>query len=244
MADPDRRSAFYAARPGGWRDWWTILHPPYTAWHLAYVAIGASLAPHLDGVRLGATVLAFFLAMGIGAHALDELHGHPLGTAISDRVLIGASVAGVLGAVALGVAGLSRVGPILIPFIVIGPFLVVAYNLELFGGRLHSDVGFALSWGAFPVLTAYVAQADRLGVAALLGAAAAFALSYGQRSLSTPARALRRRVQHAEGSLVLDDGEVRDLDVATLLRPLEVTLRALTGTVILLAAALVTARLA
>jgi hypothetical protein len=244
VPDPDRRAAFYAARPGGWRDWWTILHPPYTAWHLAYVAIGASLAPHLDGVRLGATVLAFLLAMGIGAHALDELHGHPLGTAISDRVLVAASAAGVLGAVALGVAGLSRVGPILIPFIVAGPVLVVAYNLELFGGRLHTNVGFALSWGAFPVLTAYVAQADRLGAAALLGAAAAFALSYAQRTLSTPARTLRRRVRHANGALVLDDGEVRELDVAALLRPLEVSLRALTGTVVLLAAALVTARLA
>jgi hypothetical protein len=244
VPDPDRRSAFYAARPGGWRDWWTLLHPPYTAWHLAYVAIGASLAPHLDGVRLGATVLAFLLAMGIGAHALDELHGHPLGTRIPDRVLVVASAAGVLGAVALGVAGLSEVGPILIPFIVIGPILVVAYNLELFGGHLHTNVGFALSWGAFPVLTAYVAQADGLGVAALLGAAAAFALSYAQRSLSTPARLLRRRVQHAEGSLVLDDGEVRELDVAALLRPLEVTLRSLTVTVVLLAAAMVTARLA
>jgi hypothetical protein len=244
VPDPDRRAAFYAARPGGWRDWWTILHPPYTAWHLAYVAIGACLAPHLDGVRLGATVLAFLLAMGIGAHALDELHGHPLGTAISDRALVAASAAGVLGAVALGVAGLSRVGPILIPFIVVGPILVVAYNLELFGGRLHTNVGFALSWGAFPVLTAYVAQADRLDVAALLGAGAAFALSYAQRSLSTPARTLRRRVQHANGTLVLDDGEVRELDVAALLRPLEVSLRALTGTVVLLAAALVTARLA
>ncbi len=26
--------AFYAAGTGGWRDWWTLLHPPYTAWHL------------------------------------------------------------------------------------------------------------------------------------------------------------------------------------------------------------------
>ncbi len=244
MPDRDHRSAFYAARPGGWRDWWTILHPPYTAWHLAYVAIGASLAPHLDGVRLGATVLAFFLAMGIGAHALDELHGHPLGTTISDRALVAASAVGVLGAVALGVAGLSRVGPILIPFIVIGPILVVAYNLESFGGRLHTNVGFALSWGAFPVLTAYVAQADHLDVAAVLGAAAAFALSYAQRSLSTPARLLRRRTQRVDGTIVLDHGEVRELDVATLLRPLEVTLRLLTVTIVLLAAALVTARLA
>jgi hypothetical protein len=219
------------------------LHPPYTAWHLGYVAIGAALAPHLDGVRLGATVLAFFAAMGIGAHALDELHGHPLGTRISDRVLVVASIAGVATAVALGVAGLGRVGPILVPFIVVGPVLVVAYNLELFGGRLHTDVGFALSWGAFPVVTAYAAQAAKVDGAALLGAAAAFALSYAQRSLSTPARLLRRRVQRAEGTLTFDDGELRPINAEMLLRPLERTLRALSWTVVLLAGAMVSARM-
>ncbi len=243
MADTEGRAAFYAARPGGWRDWWTLLHPPYTAWHLAYVAIGASLAPHLDGVRLGATVLAFFAAMGIGAHSLDELHGHPLGTRIPDRVLIAAAVTGVAAAVVLGIVGLSRVGAILVPFIVIGPMLVVAYNLELFGGRLHTDIGFALSWGAFPVVTAYVAQADRIDGAALVGAAAAFALSYAQRSLSSPARLLRRQVRRAEGQLTLHDGEVRPIDLRTLLQPLERALRALSWTTVLLAAAMVSARL-
>jgi hypothetical protein len=243
VAEPRGRAAFYAARPGGWRDWWTLLHPPYTAWHLGYVAIGAALAPRLDGVRLGATVLAFFAAMGIGAHALDELHGHPLRTQIPDRVLVASSVVGVLAAVGIGVAGISRAGPVLIPFIVVGPVLVVAYNLELFGGRLHTDAGFALSWGAFPVLTAYAAQADGLGVAAVIGAAAAFTLSYAQRALSTPARLLRRRVRRAEGDLTLSDGSVLPLDAATLLRPLERSLRALSSTVVLLAAAMVTARL-
>jgi hypothetical protein len=243
VADHEGRAAFYAARPGGWRDWWTVLHPPYTAWHLGYVAIGAALAPHLDGVRLGATVLAFFAAMGIGAHSLDELHGHPLGTRIPDRVLVGASIAGVTAAVALGVAGLGRVGPILVPFIVVGPFLVVAYNLELFGGRLHTDVGFALSWGAFPVVTAYVAQAAQVSGAALLGAAAAFALSYAQRSLSTPARLHRRRVQRADGTLTLNDGELRPINAETLLQPLERALRALSWTVVLLAGAMVSARM-
>ncbi len=243
VPDRQRRAAFYAARPGGWRDWWTLLHPPYTAWHLGYVAIGAALAPHLDGMRLGATVLAFLAAMGVGAHALDELHGHPLGTHIPDSALIAASAAGVLAAVGLGVLGVSRVGVILIPFIVVGPILVVAYNLELFGGRLHTDVGFALSWGAFPVLTAYVAQADRLGLAAVLGGAAAFALALAQRSLSTPARLVRRRARRVEGVVTLDNGEVVPLDAAALLAPLERTLRALACTVVLLAAAMVAARL-
>jgi len=243
VPEPEGRAAFYAARPGGWRDWWTLLHPPYTAWHLAYVAIGAALAPTVDGVRLGATVLAFFAAMGVGAHALDELHGHPLHTQISDRVLVVAGTTGVLAAVLLGVAGLHRVGPVLIPFIVIGPLLVAGYNLELFHGRIHTDLGFALAWGAFPVLTGYVAQAGHLGVAAVLAAAGAAALAYAQRALSTPARLLRRRALSVDGTLALDDGTRRPLDTETLLRPLEVALRALSYAVVLLAAAMVTARL-
>ena len=243
VADREGRAAFYAARPGGWRDWWTLLHPPYTAWHLGYVAIGAALASSFDGVVLGATVLAFFAAMGIGAHALDELHGHPLHTRIPDRALVVAGTAGVLAAVLLGIAGLHRVGPALIPFIVIGPVLVAGYNLELFHGRLHTDLGFALAWGAFPVLTGYVAQAGRLGVAAVVGAAGAATLAYAQRALSTPARLLRRRAQRVDGTLTLDDGTLQPLDAATLLRPLEVALRALAWSVVLVAAAMVAARL-
>ena len=143
----ERRPAFYAAGSGGWRDWWTLLHPPYTAWHLAYVVIGASLAPRVELSRLLATLLAFFFAVGLAAHALDELHGRPLGTRIPTPVLIAVTVAGLVGAVILGVIGLSRVGWPLIPFMVLGPVLVVAYNWELFGGLFHSDLGFAAGLG-------------------------------------------------------------------------------------------------
>ena len=243
MPEPEHRPAYYSARPGGWRDWWSILHPPYTAWHLSYVVIGASLAPHVDGIRLLATVLAFFAAVGIAAHALDERHGHPLRTHIPDRALLAAAVAGLFTAVALGVAGLSRVGWVLLPFIVVGPILVVAYNLELFGGRVHTDVGFAVAWGAFPLLTGYVAQAGRLNLAAVIGAFAAFALSYAQRTLSTPARLIRRHVTVVDGTLGLDDGSHRQLDAGTLLAPLERTLRCLSWATIALATALATARL-
>src|SRR5580704_15111424 len=85
---PESRPAFYAARPGGWRDWWTLLHPPYTAWHLSYVVIGACLAPHVSLSILFGTLLAFFFAVGLAAHALDELHGRPLGTTISNGGLV------------------------------------------------------------------------------------------------------------------------------------------------------------
>jgi hypothetical protein len=243
VAEPDRRPAYYATRSDGWREWWTLLHPPYTAWHLSYVVIGASLAPHVDLTRLLATLLAFFAAVGLGAHALDELHGRPLRTRIPSAALVAATAVGLTAAVALGIVGVARVGWVLVPFIVAGPLLVVAYNAELFGGIVHTDVGFAVAWGAFPLLTAYVAQADRLGLAAVLGAGAAFALSYAQRSLSTPARLLRRNVAAVHGSMKLDDGTTRPLDETVLRVPLERALRALSWGLIALAAALAVARL-
>ncbi|MGP8060381.1 MAG: hypothetical protein ACLP9C_12190 [Acidimicrobiales bacterium] len=237
------RPAFYAAGPGRWRDWWTLLHPPYTAWHLSYVVLGACLAPVVNVTRLVATVLAFFLAVGLAAHALDELHGRPLGTQIPAAALVAVSVVGLGGAVALGVAGAVEVGWALVPFLVLGPLLVVAYNFELFGGMVHTDLGFAVAWGAFPVLTAYVAQTGRLAPAAVLAAVAAVALSAAQRRLSTPARMLRRRARVVGGTVVLADGSVVNLDERTLLAPLEQALEAMSWAVVLLATALAVARL-
>ncbi len=180
------RPAYDAAGPGRWRDWWTLLHPPYTAWHLAYVVIGASLAPHVRLSTLLATLLAFFLAVGLAAHALDEYHGRPLRTQIPGGALLSVAVVALAGAVGLGVVGVSRVGWVLVPFLLAGPLLVVAYNAELFGGIVHTDAGFAAAWGAFPLLTSYVAQAGAVSAGSALAAAGAFAFSAAQRSLSTP----------------------------------------------------------
>ncbi len=220
-----------------------MLHPPYTAWHLSYVLIGAGLAPSVSAFRLVATLLAFFLAVGISAHALDELKGRPLGTEIPGSILTAAAAVGLLGAIGLGVAGVPRVGLGLLPFIAVGVVFVVAYNLELFGGLLHSDFWFAVSWGAFPLLTAYFAQTSRLSIGAVAAAAGAFALSFGQRSLSTPARLLRRRSRSVTGTLTLNDGSEVKLDEAVLLRPLELALRAFSWGVLALGLGLAASRL-
>ncbi len=243
MAEPQARPAYYAAGSGPLRDWWTLLHPPFTAWHLSYVVIGAMLAPHVRLVSLLAAVGAFFLAVGVAAHALDELQGRPLRTSIPRSALVAATVAGLGGALGLGVWGVIRVGWILLPFMIAGPLLVIGYNAELFGGLIHTDLGFAAAWGAFPALTGYVAQAGRLAIAPVLAAAAAMALSLGQRHLSTPARMLRRRTAAVSGHIRLLSGQECDLDAARLLEPLERALRSLSWGVVLLAAALATARL-
>jgi len=236
--------AYYTALGRGWRrDVWAVLHPPYTAWHLSYVVIGASLAPRLSVFRLTATLVAFFLAVGIAAHSLDELNGRPLRTAIPTWVLKTAGVVGLAGAVALGLAGIPVIGWGLLLFIALGVIFVFAYNLELLGGHMHGDFWFALSWGAFPVLTAYFAQTASVSLAALAMAAAAFALSYGQRALSTPARSLRRRTRSVSGMVTMTDGSEVALDEAALLQPLEKGLRAFSWGVVALAAGLLASRL-
>jgi hypothetical protein len=225
------------------RDWWTLLHPPYTAWHLSYVVIGASLAPRVNTTKLLATLIAFFAAVGLAAHALDELKGRPLRTSIPQSLLVTVSVIGLIVAVGLGVEGVAKVGWVLVPFVVVGPLLVIAYNAEMFGGFIHTDAGFAVAWGAFPVLTAYVAQARDLALAPVLAAAGAFALSAAQRSLSTPARMIRRKVRKIEGTLVLSDGSSEPVNELLLIAPLEKALRAMSWSVAFLAAALAVARL-
>jgi hypothetical protein len=238
-----RRPAFYALRPGGWRDVVSLLHPPYTAWHLSYVALGAAAASTLHVDRLVAALGAFFLGVGVCAHALDELHDRPLGTRLSDRSLIVLAAVSLAGAVGIGVAGLFIVSPSLAPLVLAGAFILVAYNLELFGGRFHSDFWFAAAWGAFPAFTGYWVNALSISAAGILVTVACFALSVAQRRLSTPVRQLRRRTTALTGQQTLADGEVIDLSVATIAAPLDGALRALSAALVLLAAGLVIVRL-
>ncbi len=237
------RPAFYALRPGGWRDLITLLHPPYTAWHLSYVALGAAAAPTLHAVRLGATLAAFFLAVGVSAHALDELNGRPLQTRLSPRSLIALAVVGLAGAVAIGVIGIIVISPLLAPLVLAGGLLVPAYNLELGGGRFHNDTWFAVAWGGFPAFTGYFANALAIRPAGLLVTAACCLLSVAQRRLSTAVRELRRRTANVVGEQRLTDGRVLELTRERLADPLEGALSTIWIALVLLAAGLVAVRL-
>jgi hypothetical protein len=238
------RPAFYALRSGGWRDYVTLLHPPYTAWHLSYVVLGAALAPEYETSRLLWTLLAFLLALGVGAHALDELSGRPLATRIGRPTLVVLALVSTGAAAAIGVGAALAWTLWLLTFVAFGTFIVAAYNLELFGGRFHSDAWFALAWGAFPALTAYVAVAERIRLEALLVAAFAALTSAVQRTLSTEVRAIRRRATRVEGVVEYADGRRERIDAERLLGPYEAALRGLTAAVVTLAAALLVLRLA
>jgi hypothetical protein len=240
----DDRPAFYALTPGGWRDYVTLLHPPYTAWHLSYVAIGAAVAPRFSIARLVVSLIGFFLAVGIAAHALDEYAGRPLRTGISDRTLQVLAGAGLIGAVFLGLVGAVVVSLVLLPFIAFGAFIVLAYNLELSGGRFHSDAWFAVSWGAFPCATGFFAQGGTFRWPVIPVTLACLVLSAAQRRLSTPVRRLRRTVVSLEGRMRLEDGAEVPLDESVLRHAPEAALRALAAGMALLAIGMVGARVA
>ena len=238
----ETRPAFYALAPGSWRDYVTLLHPPYTLWHLSYVAIGAALAPHWRPSIMLLGLLAFFLGMGVAAHALDELHGRPLQTKIPGRVLVALAGAGLAGAAGIGVAVAVHTSLWLLAFVACGAFIAVAYNLELFGGALHGDPWFALAWGAFPVLAAYFAAAETIRAEAIFATAFAALLSHAQRRLSTPVRLVRRRVQEVSGRIDLHDGPSIQITPDVLTAESERALKALAAAVVSLAVALVLLR--
>jgi hypothetical protein len=217
------KPAWYALGAGGWRDYDTLLHPPYTLWHLSYVAVGAALAPEFHTNRLVWGITAFFLAMGIAAHALDELHGRPLRTRIPSSALVALAVTSLAGAVAIGIGAAVAWGWGLIAFVAVGAVLVPAYNLEL---AFHNDLGFAVAWGAFPALTGYFVEAQTIRPEAVAAAVFAFAASLAQRALSTPVRHARR----AEGTTAGTE-------------PLERALRLLTWSMVALAVGLGATRL-
>ena len=241
------RPAFYAMRRGGWRDLVTVLHPPYTAWNLANVCFGAAAASQIHTDRFVSTLAAFFLAVGVGAHTLDELNGRPLNTQLSDRTLIALAVGSLTGAIGIGIAGCVIISATLIPFVLAGAFIAVAYNLELFGGRFHTDFWLAAAWGGFPALTSWWVNTLSFGsaktvVAGALVTAGCFGLTTVQRRLSTPVRRLRRKTVSVSGEQRLADGTVIPLTASELAGPLDGSLRSLSWAVVALSIGLVVIR--
>jgi hypothetical protein len=236
------RPAFYALAPGGWRDYLTLLHPPYTLWHLSYVVIGAALAPDWRPARLGLALAAFFLGLGVGAHALDELNGRPLGTRIPSPVLVALATASLAGGTAIGVGAAVAYDLALLGFVAVGAFLAVAYNLELLGGRLHGDLTFAVAWGALPLVAGYFNASGTIRAETLVAGLFAGLLSFAQRTLSTQVRTVRRRAAAVAGTIELRDGTVEEIRPETLLAPPEAALRALAAAAVALAVALAVLR--
>lgn len=211
-----------------------LLFLPYTGMVLAYTVIGSMLAPRLAWDRVAAIVIIYFLALGIGAHALDALgsrRAKPWGVALSARRLKIAAASSLILAYAIGVYYMVLWAPLLWPIAILEGFFVFAYDLEWYGGRFHTDGWFAFSWGALPVAAGYILQTNRLVLGALVVAAAMAFLSLVEIKASRPYKELKRSGASPEA------GDVPVVGI------LENVLRWISLGVIMLAAGLVACRL-
>jgi hypothetical protein len=228
----DDRPAFYAPVGSVTGDVVSLLHLPYTIWHLSYVPIGAALAPDLNWVVLGGTLSAFAVGLGVGAHALDEVKGRPLGTHLPDRALWAMGLGAMGVALAIALVGALLVSPWVLAWAIAGILLAVGYALEW--PFLHTDLGYGLAWGSFPLLVGFWAQTRALTLSVAVMAVMACLLSLAQRALSTPARFVRRKTEEAT---TVFDGD-RAWDRPHLLGTWEKPLRLLTWTTAALAVGL------
>ncbi len=213
------QAAFYARTGSRRADLVSLLHLPYTLWHVSYVAIGAALADTIDWLILAGSLLAFIVGLGVGAHALDEVKSRPLATSLSDRTLWVLGCGAMLVAAVIAVVGAFVVSPWVAAWGGAGVLLATGYALEW--PVIHSDLGFALAWGGFPVLVGYWAQTQSIDLSVFAVSAAATLLSLAQRRLSTPARFVRRRT--GESVATFDGG--RQWERAELLATWERPLR-------------------
>lgn len=206
-----------------------LLFLPYTGMVLGFTLLGAMLARDVAWERVAALTGAYFIALGVGAHALDAVGSKgrkPWGRVFGDRQLWVLAVVSVAAAYAILIPYMLADAPLLWPIAIAEGFFLVAYNLELFGGRFHTDGWFALSWGALPVVAGSVMQTNAISIPALVLAVAAAFFSLVEIKASRPYKELRR-----EGS--------RDPLALAHAAAFEAILKAISGGVILTAAGLV-----
>ncbi|HXN06237.1 MAG TPA: hypothetical protein VN944_04125 [Nitrospiria bacterium] len=172
-----------------------LLFLPYTGMVLSYTVIGSMIAEKILWDRVGAILVVYFFALGIAAHALDALGSRgtkPWGKAFSSRNLWTLSIVSLTIAYAIGIYYMVFYTPLLWIIAILEGFFLLAYNLEWFGGRFHTDQWFVVSWGFLPVLAGYVLQTNSLSLSALLLAMAAGLLSHVEITVSRPYKEIKR----------------------------------------------------
>lgn len=208
----DRRAEWFVPSfgPERFRLFIGLLFLPYTAMVLSYAVIGSMLAQQIHWDRVVAIMVIYFLALGIGGHALDAVGSKglkPWGTIFPKRKLMVLSIVSIAGAYAIGIYYMVLYTPLLWLVAIAEGFFLCAYTLEWFEGKFHTDGWFAFSWGALPVLAGYILQTNRLSMAVLLMAAAMGLLSLVEIKASRPYKQLKRQCAVAGDSV--DAGQIQ-----------------------------------
>lgn len=194
--------AWYAQTGSKTRELFTIMHLPYTSMVLSYILIGASLSPSIYLTRLILTLVAYFLGLGISAHALNELHARHWGKELNKGELEILFAVPLVGAILIGFYGMNVLyessgtplaSLVLLSFMALETFFVFAYNTNFSGGRFHSDLAFALSWGALPTIISYYVNALTITLPAVLISSAMAATAGIEINLSRWCKDFRRK---------------------------------------------------
>jgi hypothetical protein len=160
---------------------------PYTLMNVSYTIIGSSVAPSLNLYRAGLLAIVYLLAVGISAHALDAAAPNkPWGEFLSKNQLLALALVALLPALGIGMYLALAYAPLLILVGVFELFFLLAYNLELFGGRFHTDLWFSLSWGFLPVVAGCVLQTDSLNPAGFAAGLFGFTTAFTEINASRP----------------------------------------------------------
>jgi hypothetical protein len=199
--------AWYALGGSKFRELYTILHLPYTSMVLSYVLVGAAVSPHVYPERLSLALVAYFLGLGLSAHALNELHARHWGEALGKRELEALFLIPLAGALSIGAYGMlvlyASAGGllaalVLLAFIAMETFFLFAYNTDFSGEWFHSDVAFAFSWGALPTIISYYVNALTISAVPILISLAMAATAGIEINLSRWCKDFRRKSQLTE----------------------------------------------
>jgi hypothetical protein len=175
-----------------------LLFLPYTGMVVAFTLIGAAMAADFHPLRALILAFVYFLALGIGAHALDALGSRdvkPWSSHLGKRQLWAFVILTLLPSTVIGIYYAVTVAPLLWIIGLLEYFFLFAYNLEWFASRFHTNGWFIFSWGLLPVLAGYIVQTNQLSLPVLIVAAAAALFSLVEITASRPYKSLRRSPQ-------------------------------------------------
>ena len=169
---------------------------PYTLMNASYVLIGSLIAPVVHFDRMWTMAAVYLLAVGISAHALDATGPNkPWGAVLTRRQLQLLALGALVPSLGLGLYLAVTYALILLPLGALELFLLLAYNLELFGRRFHTDGWFALSWGFLPVVVGYAVQTNTISPVSLAGGLFGFFTAFVEINASRPYKALKKQAE-------------------------------------------------
>src|ERR671910_1044091 len=173
-----------------------MLFLPYTGMCVSFTIIGSMLSESIQWDRVLSIFVIYFLALGVSAHAADNLGSKkikPWGsffTAFELKLMV---IGGLFVSYVLGIYYIITFVPLLLIIAIIEGFFLFAYNFELFNGFFHNNFWFAISWGSLPLLAGFVIQTNSISILSLIASIIAFLVAYVEIRISRKYKELKRK---------------------------------------------------